>query len=75
MSPCGMSSLKMQQPLSQREWWTAYARVENAMDFILCGWVTGEGMGLQESPHGNWSVLMERPACECGRVPNPQRKT
>lgn len=54
----------------RREWWTAYARIQNAEDFLRCGWKPTDV--LKETNHGEWSVLMERPACECGKVPNPQ---
>jgi hypothetical protein len=52
----------------------AFARIANADDFLGCGWIPKRS--LVGTGHGDWSILMERPDCECGRVPYPlsQRK-
>ena len=45
-----------------------YVRISKAMDYVKCGWLPHES--LLDTPHGEYSVLMEWIPCGC-QMPRP----
>lgn len=47
-----------------------FVRLHRADDYLKCGWIPHDS--LSETPHGEYSVLMEYLECDCGRaMPRP----
>ena len=51
--------------------WAAYVRTHNAEDFLKCGWMPSNA--LVGTGHGEYSLLMTKPECECGKILYPKQ--
>lgn len=47
----------------------AFVRLNHAEDYLRCGWIPHDS--LQNTSHGEYSVLMEYIDCGCREMPRP----